>query len=150
MKKRILLAAALVASAAVSAQSVRVTQIDTAALLVRGQIDAYVSLGDRERSISRFVDQTAFSASERQADVTRQLEILDVTAHRGNPSTWVVNFKGFVGDRKNNTGEDRGYVIKTDKDLWKRYSLNKEGRSYQIVVTHKDRILGKLFIDLEP
>ena len=78
------------------------------------------------------------------------LEILDVTAHHGNPSTWVVNFKGFVGDRKNNTGEDRGYMIRTDKDLWKRYSLYKKGRSYQIVVTHNDRILGKLFVDLEP
>jgi hypothetical protein len=77
------------------------------------------------------------------------LEILDVTAHHGDPSAWVVNFKGFVGDRKNNTGEDRGYMIRTDKDLWKRYSLHKKGRSYQIVVTHEDRILGKLFIDLE-
>lgn len=77
------------------------------------------------------------------------LEILDVTAHHGDPSAWVVNFKGFVGDRKNNTGEDRGYVVRTDKDLWKRYSLHQKGRSYQIVVTHEDRILGKLFIDLE-
>ena len=77
------------------------------------------------------------------------LEILDVTSHHGDPTTWVVNFKGFVGDRKNNTGEDRGYVIRTDKDLWKRYSLHKKGRSYQIVVTHEDRILGKLYIDLK-
>ena len=77
------------------------------------------------------------------------LEIVDVTAHQGDPSAWVVNFKGFVGDRKNNTGEDRGYVIHTDKDLWERYSIRKKGRSYQIVVTHKDKILGKLFIDLE-
>ena len=77
------------------------------------------------------------------------LEIVDVTAHHGDPKTWVVNFKGFVGDRKNNTGEDRGYVIHTGKDLWKRYSLHKKDRSYQIVVTHEDRTLGKLFINLE-
>jgi hypothetical protein len=77
------------------------------------------------------------------------LEILDVTAHHGDPSAWVVNFKGFVGDRKENTGEDRGYVIHTDKDLWIRYSLDKKGRSYQIVVTYEDKILGKLFIDLK-
>ena len=80
MRKSILLIAVLTASAAMSAQSVRVTQIDTAPLLVRGQIDAYVSLGDPESNIAKSVDRTAFSASEQRADGSRQLEILDVTA----------------------------------------------------------------------
>ena len=77
------------------------------------------------------------------------LEIVDVTALYGDPSLWVVNFKGFVGDRKNNTGEDRGYVINTGGDLWKRYSLNKQGKTYQIIVTFKETILGKLFVDIK-
>ena len=34
-----------------------------------------------------------------------------------------VNFKGFVGDWKNNTGEDRGYMVNTATALMKRYSL---------------------------
>ena len=77
------------------------------------------------------------------------LEIVDVTAHHGDPSLWEVNFKGFVGDKTNNTGEDRGYVINTGKDLWKRYSIHKKGKTYRVEVTYQDKLLGKLFVDLE-
>ncbi len=62
-----------------------------------------------------------------------------------------VNFKGFVGNKRNNTGEDRGYLIDTGKDLLKRYSLGKEGREYQVVVTRKDgSLVGKLFVEVAP
>ena len=76
-------------------------------------------------------------------------EIVDVTALQGDASDWVVNFKGFVGDRKNNTGEDRGYVIHTGKDLWTRYSLKKQGKTYQVIVTFNEDIVGKLFVDIK-
>ncbi len=75
-------------------------------------------------------------------------EIVDVIGGPGDPSHYIVNFKGYVGNKQNNTGEDRGYVINTGKDLWKRYSLNKKGRKYQVVVTYNDKIIGKLFVDL--
>ena len=75
-------------------------------------------------------------------------EIVDVTAKHGDPSHWIVNFKGFVGDRRSNSGEDRGYVINTEKDLWKRYSLHKKGIRYQIIVTYQNKVLGKLFVDI--
>ena len=78
-----------------------------------------------------------------------QFEIVDVTALQGNASDWVVNFKGFVGDRRNNTGEDRGYVIHTGKDLWARYSLKKQGMAYQIIVTFNKDVIGKLFVDIK-
>jgi len=76
------------------------------------------------------------------------LEIVEVTADHGDPSQWVVNFKGYVGDRKSNSGEDRGYVINTATDLWKRYSLNGRGNAYQVIVTCKEAVVGKLFVDL--
>ncbi|HIJ56048.1 MAG TPA: hypothetical protein HPQ03_07975 [Deltaproteobacteria bacterium] len=103
--------------------------------------DFKIRINGKERSYASYDRATI-----RKGDL---LEILDVTAHHGDPSDWVVNFKGFVGDRRNNTGEDRGYVIRTDKDLWQRYSLHQKGRSYQIVVTHEDRTLGKLYLDIE-
>jgi len=53
-----------------------------------------------------------------------------------------------VGQRSQNTGEDRGYRIDSGKDLWKRYSLKKAGRQYQVIVTLDDKEVGKLFIDL--
>ena len=76
-------------------------------------------------------------------------EIVDVITGMGDPSDMVVNLKGYVGNKQNNTGEDRGYIINTAEDLWKRYSLNKKGRTYQVVVTYEDKTVGKLFIDLK-
>ena len=75
-------------------------------------------------------------------------EIVDVITGMGDPSDMVVNLKGFVGNKQNNTGEDRGYVVNTAEDLLKRYSLKKKGKTYQVVVTYKDKTVGKLFINL--
>lgn len=61
-----------------------------------------------------------------------------------------VNFKGFVGDKKNNTGEDRGYEIDTAKDLMKRYSVDRKGLSYPIVVMMDDAVLGQFIIKIVP
>ena len=60
----------------------------------------------------------------------------------------VVNFKGFVGDRVNNTGEDRGYDIDTGKDLMERYSTDNSGKTYQVVVTKDEKEVGSLNIRL--
>jgi len=60
----------------------------------------------------------------------------------------IVNFKGYVGNLQNNTGEDRGYVIHTGRDLWKRYSLGGEGKQYQVIVLHGETQLGRLFVRL--
>jgi len=76
------------------------------------------------------------------------LQIIDVETNIVDPSELVVNLKGFVGNAVNNTGEDRGYIIDTGKDLWERYSTDNRGNEYQIVVTHNDEIIGKLFINL--
>ncbi len=61
-----------------------------------------------------------------------------------------VNFKGFVGDKKNNTGEDRGYEIDTALDLMKAYSINKDGENYPIIVSRNDNEIGRFIIKLTP
>jgi hypothetical protein len=76
-------------------------------------------------------------------------ELVDVFTDRGDTLDLTVNFKGYVGNPKNNTGEDRGYVIHTAKNLWKRYSLHKKGKLYQVVVTNNGDTVGKLFVGLE-
>ena len=78
MKTHILLIASLAAATSVSAQSVRVTQIDTAALLVRGQIDAYVSFTGPDGDLLSDFDPEEFLASEQAVDGSRSLEILDI------------------------------------------------------------------------
>jgi hypothetical protein len=62
----------------------------------------------------------------------------------------VVNFKGFVGDKVNNTGEDRGYDIDTGKSLLERYATGGKGNVYQIVVTRDEKEIGTLNIRLIP
>lgn len=76
-------------------------------------------------------------------------ELVDVIGGPGDPSDMIVNFKGFVGNTVSNTGEDRGYVINTAKDLWKNYSLDKKGLKYKVIVTYNNQNAGELFIDLE-
>ncbi len=79
------------------------------------------------------------------------LELVDVTTTPGSLTGVICNFKGFVGNRISNTGEDRGYIIDTATDLWERYSLYKKGRVYQTIVSRNDRgIIGRLFFDIQP
>ena len=77
-----------------------------------------------------------------------KFEIVDVVTNMADPSDLVVNLKGYVSNTINNTGEDRGYVVDTGKDLLKRYYLKKKGREFQVIVTQGEKVLGKLYIDL--
>ena len=78
-----------------------------------------------------------------------RFEIVDVIGGPGDPADMIVNFKGYVGNTSHNTGEDRGYVISTARDLWKRYSLNKKGVAYRVIVTYNEKQAGELIIDLK-
>ena len=75
-----------------------------------------------------------------------KMKIIEVIPKKVDGIT--VNFKGFVGNKQNNTGEDRGYEIDTGIDLIKRYSLERKGRVYPIIITKNDKIIGKVHIRL--
>ncbi len=79
-----------------------------------------------------------------------KLIIEDILSGKTDPSKFIVNFKGFVGNSYNNSGEDRGYLIDTSKDvLMVRYSLKKKGRHYYVLTTLNGKEVGKLFIDIQ-
>ncbi len=59
-----------------------------------------------------------------------------------------VNLKGFAPPKSVNDGNDLGYTVYTGRDLWTRYSKNKEGRLYPIEVTHKDKKIGRFWLEL--
>ncbi|MFH1077332.1 MAG: M99 family carboxypeptidase catalytic domain-containing protein [Pseudomonadota bacterium] len=76
------------------------------------------------------------------------IEIVNIETNLPDSSKVVVNFKGFVGDSRNNSGEDRGFAIRTDKDLLTRYSLDGNGVRYQTIV-YLDKIeIGSLIVEL--
>jgi len=60
----------------------------------------------------------------------------------------VVNFKGFVGNWKNNTGEDRGYSVDTARDLLERYSLHGKSKLFRVVVSRGNKTLGAMFVHI--
>ena len=77
-----------------------------------------------------------------------KFEIIDLISSRKDHSKLVVNFKGYICNSRNNTGEDRGYIINTGKDLLSRHSLDRKGNSYQIIVSDKNKEVGNLFVEL--
>jgi len=79
-----------------------------------------------------------------------ELKIVDIIPSFPGVQGITVNFKGFVGDWKNNTGEDRGYVIDTGADLIKRYSLHKKGELFTIIASKGDNVIGQMKIRLTP
>ena len=79
-----------------------------------------------------------------------QIELVDVVTVPESCPGVIVNLKGYVSDGPVNTGEDRGSIVNTDRDLWKRYSLYKKGRIYQVVVLKDDKqVIGRLFFDIK-
>lgn len=80
-----------------------------------------------------------------------RLVIEDIISGIGDPAKYVVNFKGFIGNSDNNSGEDRGYTIEiSDKFLMKRYSVQNKGLCYHVITTLDGKEVGKIFIDIQP
>jgi len=78
-----------------------------------------------------------------------RLVIVDIITGDIDPSEYVVNFKGFVGNNSRNDGEDRGYVIDTGAGvLMPRYSLERKGLKYHVVTTLGGEEVGKIYIDI--
>ncbi len=78
------------------------------------------------------------------------LKIVDILPSPADASAITVNFKGFVGNPKNNTGEDRGYLVHTGAGLLKRYSLGNKGRLWEIIASEDNHILGRMVVRLVP
>jgi len=79
-----------------------------------------------------------------------ELKIIDVLPQVPSSSGVKINFKGFVGDPTNNTGEDRGFTIRTGSDLLKRFSLDKKGEVYEILANQGEAIIGRAMVKLTP
>ncbi|OQY53182.1 MAG: hypothetical protein B6230_01005 [Desulfobacteraceae bacterium 4572_89] len=79
-----------------------------------------------------------------------KLIIEDIISGNIDPSEYIVNFKGFVGNNSINNGEDRGYLIDTAAGtLMPRYSLGKKGRRYYVLATLKGKEVGRIYIDIQ-
>ena len=76
--------------------------------------------------------------------------IEDILTGNIDPSAYIVNFKGYVGNQSKNSGEDRGYLIDIGKDeLMPRFSVDKKGKQYVILTTLEGKEVGKVFVDIQ-
>jgi hypothetical protein len=78
-----------------------------------------------------------------------RFEVVDVILPKETGARVTVNVRGYVNDPLKNSGEDRGCLIDTSKDLIPRYSVDREGRHY-LVLVETDREIGRLHLMLEP
>ncbi len=76
------------------------------------------------------------------------LEIESLITNMAEPTAIRVNFKGFVGDKNGNSGEDRGFRIDTARDLMERFSIDGKGRRYRIITKAGVKRLGSVEINL--
>ena len=77
------------------------------------------------------------------------LKIIDVQSNDFLSTEIIVNMKGWVPGGAYNTGEDRNYKIPASDLIWKKYSLNRLGKIYPIIVTLNNKEISRLLIELE-
>ena len=79
------------------------------------------------------------------------ITITDARTTNYSQTGFRVNFVGFVGNKKFNDAEDRGYRIDTAKDLMGRRSLDSEKSLYQIRVEDLEtkKLIGMVYIALD-
>lgn len=77
-----------------------------------------------------------------------KLKIIDAIVEGADSREISVNLLGFVPKKSINTGEDRGYLVDTAKDLWVKYSVKMQGAEYPVVVKHGDKNIGGIFIKI--
>lgn len=76
------------------------------------------------------------------------LELVDAWTPSGRKGVFEVNFKGWTPSGKYNNGDDRGYVIATDRELMSRWSLEGAGRRYQVVADLQGKACGRFYVQL--
>ncbi len=60
-----------------------------------------------------------------------------------------INFKGFVPSNISNTGDDRGFKIKIDSNLLKKYSISKFKEIFPVVATEKNLIIATFYVEIK-
>jgi len=76
------------------------------------------------------------------------LKIIDVVVNGETEDDIDINFVGFVSNRHDNNGNDKGAIIDTAKDLLIKYSKDGLGKEYIIKISKGKNIIGNVFVDI--
>lgn len=92
--------------------------------------------------------ETVFNGETFKIKKGDKVKIVSATTEGVLPKDVTVNLLGFVSNRSDNTGEDRGYIVDTAKDMWKKHSKGGKGKEFPIVVKHKGEKIGSIVLRL--
>lgn len=76
-----------------------------------------------------------------------QIRVIDYLSPQGNKGI-NVNFHGFVGNPRDNQGEDRGYLVDTARDLMRNWSESGAGNRYSVAAKRGNRVLAEMTVEL--
>ncbi|MEK7842461.1 MAG: hypothetical protein AAB197_07280, partial [Deltaproteobacteria bacterium] len=92
--------------------------------------------------------ETVFNGETLKVKRGDKIKIVSADAGGVPANDIVVNLLGFTGDKNKNTGEDRGYFIDTNRDMWKKYSTNGKGSEYPIIVKYRGGKIGGVILKI--
>jgi len=94
------------------------------------------------------VEHTLFDGETLEVAKGDQLVLVDAIVDGATNRDVLVNFHGFIPKGIKNTGEDRGYLVDTAKDLEVKYSVKKQGAEYPIWIKNRGKNIGEVFIKI--
>ncbi len=77
-----------------------------------------------------------------------RLRLLTTWTSTGQGGVFALNFKGFVSNQSQNTGDDRKVVIRTDQGLMKKWSIHGKGKRYRVVAERGKNEYGEFYVRL--
>ncbi|HKZ45792.1 MAG TPA: AAA family ATPase, partial [Thermodesulfobacteriota bacterium] len=92
--------------------------------------------------------ETVFNGETLKVKRGDKIKIVSADAGGVPANDIVVNLLGFTGDKNKNTGEDRGYLIDTNRDMWEKYSTNGKGSEYPIIVKYRGGKIGEVILKI--
>ena len=92
--------------------------------------------------------ETVFNGETLKVKRGDKIKIVSADAGGVPANDIVVNLLGFTGDKNKNAGEDRGYLIDTNRDMWKKYSTNGKGSEYPIIVKYRGGKIGGVILKI--
>ena len=90
--------------------------------------------------------ETVFNGETLKVKRGDKIKIVSADAGGVPANDIVVNLLGFTGDKNKNTGEDRGYLIDTNRDMWEKYYTNGKGSEYPIIVKYRGGKIGEVIL----
>ena len=77
-----------------------------------------------------------------------KLRLVTTWTSSGQRGSFALNFKGFVSNEDQNTGDDRDITIQTDQGLMSKWSVHGLGKRFRVVAEKGKREFGEIYVSI--